>query len=74
MVQKNHQFNFVVNNASIRLQRYPLNACAYNQLFRVQNSCRNNENNMSDSNTGCPIIKVQMWDIMFAREEYLQNF
>ena len=48
--------------------------CACNQLFCVHNSCHNNVNNMFDSNTGCPILKVHMWDIMFAREEYLQSF
>ena len=48
--------------------------CACNQLFCVQNGCHNNENNMSDSNTGCPILKVHMWDNMVAREEYLQSF
>ena len=24
--------------------------------------------------TGCPILKVHMWAIMFTREEYLQSF
>ena len=48
--------------------------CARNQLFSVNNSCHNNENNMSNSNTGYLILKVYMWDIMFAREEYFQSF
>ena len=48
--------------------------CACNQLFCVYNSCRINENNLSDSNTRCPILKVHMWDIMFEREEYLHSF
>ena len=47
---------------------------ACNQLLSVHNSCHNNENNMSDTNIGCPISKSLMWDIMFAREEYLQSF
>ena len=38
----------MINNASIRLQRYTLNQllwrlCGYNQLFWVDNSCHNNE-------------------------------
>ena len=45
-----------------------------NQAFCVHIVCHNNENNMSNSNTGCPILIVHMWDIMFAREEYLQRF
>ena len=48
--------------------------CACNQLFCVHKSCQNNENNTSDVNTGFPIFKVHMWDIMFARERYLQSF
>ena len=47
-MQKSDQSNFMVNDASIRLQRYTLNQlllmlCAYNQLFWVHNSCHNNE-------------------------------
>ena len=45
--------------------------CACNQLFYVDNSCHNNESNMSDSNTGYPILKVRMLDIIFAMGEYL---
>ena len=48
--------------------------CACNQLLYVHSSCHNNENNMSDSNTGSPILKVHMWDIIFAKGEYLQSF
>ena len=65
-----YQFNFVVNNTSIRVQRHIIfMVCAC-----VHNGCHNNENNMSDSNTGCPILKVHKWDNMVAREEYLQGF
>ena len=39
----------------------------------MHNGCENNENNMSNSNAGYPILKVYMWDIMFAKEEYLQS-
>ena len=46
----------------------------FNQLLYMHNSCHNNENNMSDSNTGCPILKVHMWDFIFASGEYLQSF
>ena len=48
--------------------------CTCNQLFCVHNSCHNNENNISHGNTGCPMLKVHMWEIMFAREEYFQSF
>ena len=48
--------------------------CACNQRFYVHNGCHNNENNMSVSNTGCPISKVHVPDIMFAKEKYLQSF
>ena len=48
--------------------------CACNQLQYLRNSCHNNENNISDSNTDCPILKMHVYDIMFAREEYLQSF
>ena len=39
----------------------------------MHNGCENNENNMSNSNAGYPTLKVHMWDIMFAKEEYLQS-
>ena len=40
----------------------------------VYASCNNNQNNMSYSTTGCLILKVPIWGINFAREEYLQSF
>ena len=36
--------------------------------------CHNNENDLSDSKTGCPILKVHIWFIMFSRKQYLQSF
>ena len=45
--------------------------CACNQLFCMHNSCHVDENNLSSSNTGYPILKVHIWDIKFAMEEYL---
>ena len=48
--------------------------CACDELLYVHSSCHNDENNMSDSNTGSPIFKVHMWDIIFAKGEYLQIF
>ena len=73
LVQK-YQFNFVVKNASIHYKGILWIICASNQLFCVHNSCHNNENNMSDTKPGCPILKVHMWDIMFSREEYLRSY
>ena len=67
LMKKCHQSNFVVNNASMRFQRYVLwMLCTCNQLFCVHSGCHNNENNMSDSNT----------DVghHVRKEEYLQSF
>ena len=68
----------MINNASIRLQRYTLNQllwrlCGYNQLFWVDNSCHNNEKHVRQQHR-IPILIIHMWDAMLAREEYFYSF
>ena len=48
-------------------------------LFRKTNCCvctklSQQRNNMSNSNTECLTFTVHIWDIMFARVEYLHSF
>ena len=47
---------------------------AWNELLCMHNSCPNNEKNMSGSSTVYLVLKVHIWGIILAREEYVQSF
>ena len=71
LIQKYHQYSFMVKKCFNEVTR------VYFEYFVRETNCcvcpTVNENSMPNYNTKRLILKVHIWDIMFAREKYLES-